>query len=421
VGDLRYLTTREAVKARMDEVYTDGESQVNALQCFDFAHRMQPGDWIFVKRGRREIIGFGVITSGYRFEPNRPYYLHVRDVDWRKAGSWRTIDVRLLPMKAVTQITADTDLVEELEDLVEDLGSLQEPLPIDTRAPAYSMRDFSTETAIPVETIRLWESRLKRKKHVIFQGPPGTGKTFIAERLARLLISESLGFIETLQFHPSYSYEDFMQGIRPATLGGQLTFQRAPGRFMQFCEKASEVTDGSPCVLIIDEINRGNLSRIFGELMYLLEYRDKAIPLAGENRPFRIPINVHLIGTMNTADRSIALVDHALRRRFSFIYLGPDYAVLRSQLERASLPADSLVATLQTINASIEDRNYEVGISFFLKDGENLRQTLQDIWEGEIEPYLEEFFYDQPGKVDPFRWKTLVAGRLADWNREDNP
>jgi 5-methylcytosine-specific restriction enzyme B len=155
--------------------------------------------------------------------------------------------------------------------------------------------------------------------------------------------------------------------------------------------------------------------------MYLLEYRDKAIPLAGENRPFRIPINVHLIGTMNTADRSIALVDHALRRRLSFIYLGPDYAVLRSQLERAGLPAGSLVATLQTMNASIEDRNYQVGISFFLKDGENLRQTLQDIWEGEIEPYLEEFFYDQPGKVDPFRWKTLVAGPLADWNLEGNP
>jgi 5-methylcytosine-specific restriction protein B len=318
---------------------------------------------------------------------------------------------------------APPELVGFLDQTYRDIAG--RPLPLhsnhDTRAPAYSAEDFSTETAIPVEKIRLWESRLKRKKHVIFQGPPGTGKTFIAERLARLLISESLGFTETLQFHPSYSYEDFMQGIRPATLGGQLTFQRAHGRFMQFCKKASKVTDGSPCVLIIDEINRGNLSRIFGELMYLLEYRDKAIPLAGESRPFRIPVNVHLIGTMNTADRSIALVDHALRRRFSFIYLGPDYAVLRRQLERAGLPADPLVATLQTMNASIEDRNYEVGISFFLKDGENLRLTLQDIWEGEIEPYLEEFFYDQPGKVDPFRWKALVAGRLADWNPEGSP
>jgi 5-methylcytosine-specific restriction enzyme B len=149
--------------------------------------------------------------------------------------------------------------------------------------------------------------------------------------------------------------------------------------------------------------------------MYLLEYRDKAIPLAGEDRPFRIPQNVFLIGTMNTADRSIALVDHALRRRFSFIHLGPDYEVLRSQLERSELPADPLVEVLQAINAAIDDRNYEVGISFFLKDGENLRQTLHDVWEGEIEPYLEEFFYDQPGKVEPFRWKMLAAGKLVEW------
>src|SRR5205823_9795763 len=109
------LTSQDAIKARMDEVYADGESKVNALQCFDFAHRMQTGDWIFVKRGRREIIGFGVIKSDYRFELDRPYYRHVRDVDWRKTGSWSTAAGRLLAMKTLTQITDDTQLVEELE------------------------------------------------------------------------------------------------------------------------------------------------------------------------------------------------------------------------------------------------------------------------------------------------------------------
>ena len=116
--------------------------------------------------------------------------------------------------------------------------------------------------------------------------------------------------------------------------------------------------------------------------------------------------------------RSIALVDHALRRRFSFIHLGPDYAVLKSQLQRSGLPADPLVETLRALNSLIDDRNYEVGISFFLKDGESLRQTLQDIWQGEIEPYLEEFFYDQPGKIDPFRWESLTLGRFAGWGVE---
>jgi 5-methylcytosine-specific restriction endonuclease McrBC GTP-binding regulatory subunit McrB len=151
--------------------------------------------------------------------------------------------------------------------------------------------------------------------------------------------------------------------------------------------------------------------------MYLLEYRNKSKPLAGEGEEctFNIPKKVFVIGTMNTADRSIALVDHALRRRFTFIYLGPDYDVLRKQLAKSELAADPLIEALRTVNASIDDRNYEVGISFFLKDGPYLRSTLADIWRGEIEPYLEEYFYDQPGKIEALRWKTVAGGRLAAW------
>ena len=139
------------------------------------------------------------------------------------------------------------------------------------------------------------------------------------------------------------------------------------------------------------------------------------IPLAGEETLFGIPPNVFIIGTMNTADRSIALVDHALRRRFSFIHLAPDYDVLRSHLEKNGLVADDLLKALQAVNAAIDDRNYEIGISFFLKDGAALRSTLKDVWEGEIEPYLEEYFYDQPGKLEPLRWKSLCTGMLASW------
>jgi|SRR5262245_7265577 len=149
--------------------------------------------------------------------------------------------------------------------------------------------------------------------------------------------------------------------------------------------------------------------------MYLLEYRDKEVPLATGGEAFRIPKNVYLIGTMNTADRSIALVDHALRRRFSFIYLEPDYDVLRSHLSEHGLPVDSLINTLKALNAAIDDRHYSVGISFFLTDGKRLRATLEEIWRGEIEPYLDEYFYDQPDKAKAFRWETLVTNELADW------
>lgn len=410
-GDLKAIGTVDGVQARLDEVSEEPQSGVNAKQCFDFAQTMQPGDWIFAKKGRTEIIGWGIITSEYRFDEGREYFRHVRDVDWQKVGSWATGETRMLSMKTVTEITGDATLVDELEQLVE-LVTPAEPSP-EIKAPPYSHEEFSAETGIQQQVIRSWETRLKRKQHIIFQGPPGTGKTFVAEKMARLLIGDAFGFTETVQFHPSYSYEDFMQGIRPSLADGQLTFRRAPGRFLEFCERARKIDEDSPCVLIIDEINRGNLSRVFGELMYLLEYRDRAIPLAGDERTFSIPLNVFIIGTMNTADRSIALVDHAFRRRFSFIHLGPDYEVLQGQLIKYGLPGDGVVKALKAVNAAIEDRNYEVGISFFLKDGAALALALQDIWEGEIEPYLEEYFYDQPDVIEPLRWKKLAEGPLA--------
>jgi MrcB-like, N-terminal domain/AAA domain (dynein-related subfamily) len=311
----------------------------------------------------------------------------------------------------------DSELNEDLAILLSAYANVLTPPPPvrpgPRRQPTYTIDDFVRESRLSSERIKRWQASLLRKKQIILQGPPGTGKTFVAERLAQLLVSETAGFWNMVQFHPSYAYEDFMQGIRPSVEGGALSYSIEPGRFLQFCKHAKD-TNG-PAVLIIDEINRGNLSRIFGELMYLLEYRDKEVPLASGGSAFRIPKNVYLIGTMNTADRSIALVDHALRRRFSFIYLEPDYDVLKSHLSEHGLPVDSLIKTLKALNTAIDDRHYSVGISFFLTDGKQLRSTLEEIWRGEIEPYLEEYFYDQPDKAKAFRWETLVAGEMADW------
>ncbi len=178
---------------------------------------------------------------------------------------------------------------------------------------------------MPEQELATWIAAIRRKGQAIFYGPPGTGKTYVAERLAKHLIGGGDGFSELVQFHPSYSYEEFIQGIRPITnADGHLSYRLVPGRFLEFCRRAEQCQ--GTCVLIIDEINRANLSRVFGELMYLLEYRDRCIPLAG-GRTLRIGKNVCIIGTMNTADRSIALVDHALRRRFAFISLSPNFAM----------------------------------------------------------------------------------------------
>jgi predicted RNA-binding protein with PUA-like domain len=186
--------------------------------------------------------------------------------------------------------------------------------------PEYSLTQMAEETNIDETVLAAWVRGVGRKGQAIFYGPPGTGKTFIAELLARHLIGGGDGFSELVQFHPSYAYEDFIQGIRPkSTRNGGLEYSTVHGRFLEFCKKAQSRQDC--CVLIIDEINRSNLSRVFGELMYLLEYRDRQVPLSGGGH-LQVPSNVRLIGTMNTADRSIALVDHALRRRLHLLLCG---------------------------------------------------------------------------------------------------
>lgn len=275
----------------------------------------------------------------------------------------------------------------------------------------YPLPQLAEDTALDEAELARWVRAIERKGQAILYGPPGTGKTFVAEKLARHLIGGGDGLVELVQFHPAYAYEDFIQGIRPESQGDFLTYPLKPGRFLEFCEKAKNRQD--TCVLLIDEINRANLSRVFGELMYLLEYRERAIPLAGGGA-FTIPANVRLIGTMNTADRSIALVDHALRRRFAFIALYPNFDLLRRyhQQQQTGFPVEKLVGLLQKLNHTIADRHYEVGVTFFLRP--NLSGEIEDIWRMEIEPYLEEYFFDRADTVEEFRWEKIKSQIVAD-------
>jgi len=278
----------------------------------------------------------------------------------------------------------------------------QNPIPFINHLYSPNNRDFDwEETGFTFEELICWLGAINRKGQAIIYGSPGTGKTFIAQRLAKELVGR-YGFSELVQFHPAYTYEDFIQGIRPQSEDGKLTYPVVPGRFLEFCKKAEVLQD--TCVLIIDEINRANLAQVFGELMYLLEYRDQEIPLAGGNR-FRIPENVRIIGTMNTADRSIAQIDHALRRRFAFIELRPNYDVLIKYHLNTNLAVMDLINILKQLNQAINDKNYEIGISFFLTP--NLREDIEDIWKMEIEPYLEEYFFNNLEKVDEFRWDKI--------------
>lgn len=280
-----------------------------------------------------------------------------------------------------------------------DIGDGHEP------HPPMPLEEVAERAFMDVETLSSWVRAIERKGQAVLYGPPGTGKTFLAQLLAEHLAGRGDGIVELVQFHPAYAYEDFVEGMRPrANDDGRLDYPTVPGRLLDFCARARDRAGRS--VLIIDEINRADLSRVFGELMYLLEYRDRAIPLAS-GTTFSFPLNVRLIGTMNTADRSIALVDHALRRRFAFLRLEPNYDGLRRFHERngSRWSPERLIDVLRDLNRAIGDSHYEIGTSYFLRH--DVADQIEDIWRMEIEPFLDEFFFDKQDVVRQFAWRSI--------------
>lgn len=271
-------------------------------------------------------------------------------------------------------------------------------------------RDLSDELTVEEEQIQTWVQALNRKKGSVFYGPPGTGKTFAARKIAEKVTEDTTNEFDIVQFHQSYEYEDFIQGIRPVleddSGSDNLSYELQKGKFYKFCKQAEKLS--GPCIMIIDEVNRADVSSVFGELMYLLEYRDEKIHLAQDSEDdeeFSIPKNVYIIGTMNTADRSIALVDFALRRRFAFLPMYPNYDVLREKFDAEEVEVEDLIDQLEEINEEIGDRQYSLGYSYFLDAG--MREDVKSIWRLEIEPYLEEYFVDDQDTVDDYRWDAI--------------
>ncbi len=256
---------------------------------------------------------------------------------------------------------------------------------------------------------------LDDKRQVIFQGPPGTGKTYAAREFARFL-ADSDQHVTLVQFHPSYAYEDFIQGYRPTlTDEGQAGFALRDGPLVTAARKARGEPD-SPHFLIIDEINRGNLAKVFGELYFLLEYRDDAIRLqyeAEDDEPFSLPKNLYVIGTMNTADRSIALVDLALRRRFHFVEFHPDKAPIKGLLgrwlKRHARGMEWLPAVVDRANDRLDrggDRHAAIGPTYFMKDDLD-EDKLALVWKHNVLPYIEERLYGQSERLAEFNLETL--------------
>lgn len=271
----------------------------------------------------------------------------------------------------------------------------------------YSDSDFLNEVYITSEELQKLKSLLRNKQNIILQGAPGVGKTFTAERLAYTLMGvKDNSRIEMVQFHQNYSYEDFIMGYKPNEAGG---FELKQGVFYKFCKKAANSPE-KDFFFIIDEINRGNLSKIFGELLMLIEnsYRGKEIKLAYTDELFTVPNNLYIIGMMNTADRSLAMIDYALRRRFSFFEMHPGFDSEGFKNYLATLSNEKLdlvIKQIQALNEVIRKdeslgQGFCIGHSYFCNQTEFSAEWLNNVIKYDIEPMLKEYWFDEVEKYN---------------------
>jgi len=417
LGDLSSFKSQDEVMAKLVELRgSDFPNPTNdSLCCYQFVHEINVGDLVIAKVGRKKILGGGIVTSDYVYDPNRREHKNIRQVKWVT-----TEEAELPgtggPIKTLTEISR----YPEFRELVEAYVS-EKTVPEKIVSDPYSYEDALKDLFLSEVDLKSVIDTAKRKRNIILQGPPGVGKTFVSKRLAYLLMGEKdPSRVEFVQFHQSYSYEDFVQGWRPNSEGG---FNLKSGSFYEFCRKARSDLS-RPHVFIIDEINRGNLSKIFGELLMLIESDKRGLENAikltyseSEADRFSVPENVFIIGLMNTADRSLAIVDYALRRRFAFFNLPPQLE--SAKFELAITKAGGSADLVKKIRARIGGLNqlignerrdlgpgFQVGHSYFCPVGSITSDSewYLNVINTEIKPLIEEYWFDSPEKVD-----TLLA------------
>lgn len=544
LGDLKKLKRIGDIEHQLKWTSNSDKSQdKNADMVYSFAYEIKPGDVIFVKKGRKQIVGRGIVTSDYYYDGEREFQHHLRKVQWTDKGEWETVDN--LPIKTLTNITG-YKIVEKLNSLIDgkdkveesldppsnnnywwltgspnywspskewDLGEdidytlyndkgnkrrifkhfteaksgdlvivyestpvlqivaigrvvsetdgevlsikkiekllspilyseiLNNPIlknsePVQNRCQGslfrlthdeyvevmrlirknnpepvveeaeqtveyatYTDKDFLEQVYMDEHQLQAMKSLLIRKKNLILQGAPGVGKTYAAKRLAYAIMGKKdESKVKQVQFHQNYSYEDFVMGYKPNDKGG---FDLTPGKFYKFCKEAEKDGDHE-YFFIIDEINRGNLSKIFGELLMLIEsdYRDKEVELSYNDEKFSVPSNVYIIGMMNTADRSLAMIDYALRRRFSFFEMKPGFETPQFKeyyQEKKDSRLNKLVNAIIDLNKIIAGDDslgsgFCIGHSYFCKLG--TEYNLESIVEYDIIPMLREYWFD---------------------------
>lgn len=415
VTDLKKFASKEEIKDFMKKVYDASYSyKNNAHYLWQFANEVKVGDIVFAKKGMHKIVGKGVVISDYIYDASRETYKHIRKVDWQNKGEWEHPGQAV--MKTLTNISSYSDYVEKLTNLLAEDTPEEVTEQKEIKYPPYSKDDFLDEVYMDEDSYNTLTELLEAKYNVILQGAPGVGKTFVAKRLAYSIMGQKdTSRVAMIQFHQSYSYEDFIQGYRPTHEG----FELENGVFYKFCKEAEEDNERL-YFFIIDEINRGNLSKILGELMMLIEKdkRGEKIKLLYSNEYFTVPKNVRIIGMMNTADRSLALMDYALRRRFAFFDFAPAFSsegFKNYMAEKNPSKLEKLITVIETLNSVISSDEslgdgFRIGHSYFCIDDEISDEWLKSVVEYEVIPLIKEYWFDEPTKVRD--WSATLRGAI---------
>lgn len=401
---------REVVRAAVDADYSDATVQQRARMTAEyhaFLSRIKEGDIVATNDGSAIFLGVVIGEPGFVSSNGNRANLQ-RAVAWRNKDS--PADFSDLPDEFFARLgNPDAELI----DLTEFVGDLEQLIGDETKqAEAVPDREmhlpdidegFAEKLYMPNDRDWLQEcvELLRDRPQLIFYGPPGTGKTHLSLELADYLVGGNPQNVQLVQFHPAYSYEDFFQGFRPEQGDdGTVAFRPYRGPLRLLADAAAG-RPGQPHVLIIDEINRGNMAKIFGELYFLLEYRHRPVrPMYGsEDEPwFTLPRNLVILGTMNTVDRSIALVDAAIRRRFWFKELHPDVppvkGLLSTWLSENGHPPDS-ARLLDELNKEISDRGFKIGPSFLMREHVQSVAGIDRVWRHQILPLLEEHHFGE--------------------------
>ncbi len=432
LGDISWVeakqSSRDKLKKQLDETHANHPTAIgrDCSQLTNFVAEISEGDIVVAADGM-SILGIGRVAGGYEYHSEFEFP-HQRPVEWLTFDEWQ------LPESSEGLQSTVREIRKYNENILAIERRIQSPTGV---MPTPEKRQATSTSPIRLTGLRgRIQSILERKGQSVLYGPPGTGKTFWAERTANDLASLSAfgqlfeqlddsqkseilghgiasGLVRWCCFHPAYGYEDFLEGYRPHTVNGQVSFELRDGVFKKLCKDAESAPNRN-FYLIVDEINRGDIPRIFGELLTTLERdkRGKRIILPVSQEIFSVPRNVYLLGTMNTADRSISLLDAALRRRFGFVEMMPDGSVLKDSV----VGGIALRAWLDALNIRIREhagrdaRNLQIGHSYLMhigspvKDLASLKRAIRD----DIIPLLEEYCYEDYGTLENILGEQIV-------------